>query len=270
MTETVQNPTEGQTAPAQGTPEYQQQMAARYDAAQGGKPAGGTDKPAVPEGQYEKYMRPDGSYDWQAHAREAEFKLQQRSQSKPEQNGNGLDDFIEKPKSDPNVVRDSLSEFNKAVASGDQNASREAAQKLIEMGIPKEILVQQAQATQMARQHQIEQSTKFVGETVFGDAAKGAEAVEQLRTWARANLSPEEQKEVAMGLQSPAWKSVVRDLATRMGSKGTVNVDMGAPASGSMAGFSSQQEMVAAMKDPRYQSDPTYREQVRQRVALMG
>lgn len=106
-------------------------------------------------------------------------------------------------------------------------------------------------------------------------AAGGEQAYTQMTQWAKANMSEAEikafnsqvegSKESALlaieGLKA-RWSRATGQVPGR-----TVTGDARGNGSG-LSGFSSQDEMVAAMSDKRYSSDSKYRQQVAQRLAL--
>ena len=101
----------------------------------------------------------------------------------------------------------------------------------------------------------------------------GKEGYEAMSGWAKANLSAEELGNYNTQVNSP--NSKVREMAIR-GLHAQFSADSGDgkplvhgnnSATGNTGGFGSRAQMVAAMQDSKYQSDPAYRAEVEAKVA---
>jgi hypothetical protein len=104
------------------------------------------------------------------------------------------------------------------------------------------------------------------------DIAGGESEYTNMVTWAKSNLTPAEiaaydknvngtAEEVALAVAGLKGKYVAAkgsDPALLGGGASTVTAE----------GFQSRAEMTAAMRDPRYKSDPAYRKQIEQKVAV--
>ncbi len=161
---------------------------------------------------------------------------------------------------DSDVWADLEHEF---LASGElSDATR---QQLSEMNIPDNVVdgylngikATQAQAAQLAAEQ--------VG---------GAENLQSIIDWAAQNLSAEERSSVNAALQAPGWETTLMGLQARMSQSQPVNNEPGpGPQTvGSMpsgvAPYSNQNEMMAAIQDPRYGVDPQYTGFVQDRIRL--
>jgi hypothetical protein len=109
---------------------------------------------------------------------------------------------------------------------------------------------------------------------MFMDAAGGEESYQTMSEWARSNWSPEQiavyNRQVESGDRHSALFAV-ESLRTQFeAANGRIPNRLSAVGSPSNAGsqpFRSAAEMTTAMKDPRYKSDPAYRDDVARRLA---
>ena len=99
----------------------------------------------------------------------------------------------------------------------------------------------------------------------------GEKAYKSMIDWAGQNLSPEEIQmyDAVMGKGDPssiffAVQALNNKYSDAVGSDGQMLTGRSAANSGSA--FRSQQELVSAMADPRYDRDPAYRQEVMQRL----
>lgn len=123
--------------------------------------------------------------------------------------------------------------------------------------IDQHVATYQAQAQAVARE----------AETLVG----GVEVLDSVLEFARTTLDEVEKAELNKSLSGPAWKTTLLGLKARMeAEKGpsapkvpTVNAP---PKGGAARPFANMQEQLVAMRDPRYQFDPEYREQVAARI----
>jgi hypothetical protein len=99
----------------------------------------------------------------------------------------------------------------------------------------------------------------------------GAKAYKSMIDWAGQNLSQEEIQmyDAVMGKGDPssiffAVQALNNKYTNAVGSDGQLLTGRSASDSGSA--FRSQQELVAAMSDPRYDRDPAYRQEVMQKL----
>jgi hypothetical protein len=99
------------------------------------------------------------------------------------------------------------------------------------------------------------------------DMAGGEEEYQQMLSWAGENLSDEEidmYDDVMDSGDPAACFFAIQALMARYGEGTGVDGELltGSDPVSSPQGFRSQQELVAAMSDPRYESDPAYRADV--------
>ncbi len=107
------------------------------------------------------------------------------------------------------------------------------------------------------------------------DAAGGKAEYDKMIAWAKGALDPAEAKTFDATLNAgnhEATKMAVRGLKARFDSitgraPSTTVQPTNAQAAAAKAGFNSQSEMTAAMKDARYGRDPAYTAEVQSRVA---
>lgn len=99
----------------------------------------------------------------------------------------------------------------------------------------------------------------------------GAEAFENLKTWAAGNLTADElntfNKQVVASVDSS--KMALQWLKTRyeQANGSTPKLLTGGTSAAPSNGFRSQEEVVSAIRDPRYGRDPAYRAEVQRRLA---
>lgn len=267
---TVEGQTQDQTTqtPQPGTAEYNQMMVDRYEN-QGGQAA---EKPTKPESVPEKFWNAEkGVVDYDAMAKsyaELEAKLSGQPQGKP-QEGQG----DQKQEQTQEGQGDKAEAFNwdsfgeRVVNEGSIPEADLAA--LEKMGIPKHVVEGYVEAITVAKQAAAQNTYTYVGQ---GDAAKGKADLDKAIAWAADNLDEGQKAFYNEQLKTSAWKLAVDQLISMSGVRNgptsgePSKMIQGGEPSGSQGGFSSRQEMVKAMSDPRYKTDPAYRNTVRQRV----
>lgn len=105
-------------------------------------------------------------------------------------------------------------------------------------------------------------------------AAGSPEQYAAMTEWAKANLSDSDKKAFNAAVESgdvSTAKLAVEGLMARYaaGRNKTPSLKDGkSTQNGSVKPFASQAEVTQAMRDPRYKSDPSYREQVKERLAV--
>lgn len=110
---------------------------------------------------------------------------------------------------------------------------------------------------------------RSIRESVGGDAT-----FKEAQAWAESNFSPAEleayNESVLSGNAEQAKLAVAGMVARYRSARGNSPrlVEGDGHAGVSAAGFESQAQVVAAMSDPRYRSDPAYRESVRNRLRV--
>lgn len=109
---------------------------------------------------------------------------------------------------------------------------------------------------------------------LFLEAAGGADAYQTITKWAGSNLTKEEidgfNRTIDSGDRTATMFAIeaLRGRYERAEGKVPTLLKAGAGAVSSIAGFGSTAEMTAAMRDPRYKTDPAFRESVKQRLAM--
>lgn len=98
----------------------------------------------------------------------------------------------------------------------------------------------------------------------------GEEAFAAMAAWAAANLSEQELEDYNEAVDSGELsmvRSAVMSLAFRYQQAAGRDPKLISGQAGGPAGFESVAQLTAAMKDPRYETDPAYRREVEQRLA---
>lgn len=98
----------------------------------------------------------------------------------------------------------------------------------------------------------------------------GQENFEAMANWAIANLSPEDLQQYNEAVESgdmSTVRSAVMSLAYRYQREVGRDPKLVGGNGGGLSGFESVAQLTAAMKDPRYHSDPAYRREVEQRLS---
>lgn len=143
--------------------------------------------------------------------------------------------------------------------------SAETRQQLADMNIPESVIEGYLGGLKATQAQAAQQAAEQVG---------GAENLQSIIDWASKNLSAEERSSVNAALQAPGWETTLMGLKARMDATQPVNNEPGpGPQTvGSMpsgvAPYSDQREMVAAIQDPRYGTDPQYTAFVQDRIRL--
>lgn len=284
-------------APARGTPEYAQYMAAKFDKANGVEPAKQEEKkpdqppkvtqevPKMPDGGFDKfYNKETGQYNWQAHAREVEFKLNQKAkadpkpEAKPEEKPEAkVEDNPEAPKEEPkDEAKDTVEKaglnWDEITAKVNDTGKLEEGDyaALEKIGVPKQIVDSYIEALTVAREANQAKAFEYAG---------GQEKLNEALNWAATNLDRQEIDAINKQLASANWKLGIDALMARHSktAKGSAEPKLvtGEPSNGGEAGFANHAEMIAAInkRDAKgsrlYDTDPTYRAQVREKVARM-
>lgn len=136
-------------------------------------------------------------------------------------------------------------------------------------GITPEMIQEYASAKQAAAKAEADAFT-----AVLHKQGGGEEQVAQMFKWAGANMEAEQINEIndAFNSMNPAraklaMKLLMNEYAESVGTKGKLlNTGVSAARDNGIQGFASEEEMVAAMRDPRYKKDEGYRAQVAKRL----
>lgn len=119
-----------------------------------------------------------------------------------------------------------------------------------------------------------EREAKAVADAAY-EAAGGKEKFESMRDWAKNNLA-EEQKKLFEEAVASGDPTKVKTIAQAIYSEYTSKVGTdpqrfgGSSANTGPAPFRDRSELVAAMRDPRYESSNAYRKEVEARILVSG
>ena len=218
---------------------------------------------AKPEGIPDKFYDAEtGKVDYDAMAKSYTELEKKQSGQKEEVK----EESVEEPKTADDAVEKAGLDMGKLTEEFDANGElAEDSYKALEAaGIPKATVDQYIQG---------QQALVAKAQSEAYSLTDGKEGYEAMSGWAKANLSAEELTNYNTQVNSP--NSKVREMAIR-GLHAQFSADSGdgkplvhgnnsATADGS--GFKSRAQMIEAMQDSKYQSDPAYRAEVEARVA---
>ena len=218
---------------------------------------------AKPEGIPDKFYDAEtGKVDYDAMAKSYTELEKKQSGQKEEVK----DESVEEPKTANDAVEKAGLDMGKLTEEFDTNGElAEDSYKALEAaGIPIATVDQYIQG---------QQALVAKAQSEAYSLTDGKEGYEAMSGWAKANLSAEELTNYNTQVNSP--NSKVREMAIR-GLHAQFSADSGdgkplvhgnnsATADGS--GFKSRAQMIEAMQDSKYQSDPAYRAEVEARVA---
>lgn len=270
-----QDPTkenEQQTQIVPGSDEYNAQMASKYnDAKNGTGDEADIEQPPVditpmPENGSEKfYNKETGEYNWEGHAKDAEYRL---NQGKPQDDANDPNDkdATESDAQDDevaNVITGAGLDPDALQGQLDTNGKLddESFEALVKAGIPKQLVEAFVDSYTFATNARIQEQLA---------AAGGQEQFDSLKAWAEGNLTQAERDEFNQAMQSPYWKYALDDMKARhakskpLGNERPLINGNGVP-QGSV-GYRSKSEMKRDMADPRYKTDPAFRNEVMRKV----
>lgn len=219
----------------------------------------------VERAQFDKfYNKETGAYNWQAHAKETEFKLTQKGGQQDPAEGKpdaGKEDAAREATQKAGLDFDEMS--RKIVRDGD--LGKEDYDALLAIGLPEEVVRTHVDNVK----HRVEAHVSTVI-AAFG----GEEAFERAKTIARQSYDNKEldalNRQLAGG---DTYQAAVDTMLAKAGlppvERGSVleTPNAGKPGNGGVQPYSDQMEMVRDQRDPRYKSDPKFREQVYKRAA---
>jgi hypothetical protein len=145
-------------------------------------------------------------------------------------------------------------EFN---ATGE--ISKETREKLAEAGISDEIIDNYIDGQKAKVEAKINEIAEVVG---------GREEMDSIVKWASNNLSEEEKSSINAIRDENIMKIILKDLKERMEEKEGKTPDYvkGDGGKSQTNIYESQAQMMAEIRDPRYEVDEAYREQVRKKI----
>ena len=250
--------------PEKGTPEYNEAMTARYEKGLNDQnntqtfEAPPVEIAAIPEGGHDKfYNKETGEYHWQNHSKELQYRIDQQ----------GKNTKHEPISEETTEVTSSAVNWEELSNKLGETQTLESAdyEQLQGIGIPKEVIDSYLQLLATGNEAAQTQAISYAG---------GPEAMDQLFGWAQQNLTEDEIGNYNNILASPNWRMAIDSLRVASGSNTETTNEVarepelveGQSSISSGTGFASTQEMMAAMSDPKYKSDPAFRNQVRMRV----
>ena len=216
---------------------------------------------AKPESVPDKFYDAEtGKVDYDAMAK-SYAELEKKQSGKPE-----VEPSVEEPKTADEAVEKAGLDMGALTAEYDQNEglAEESYAALEAAGIPKATVDQYIQG---------QKALVAQAQTEAYSLTDGKEGYEAMSGWAKANLSAEELGNYNTQVNSP--NSKVRSMAIR-GLHAQFSADSGDgkalvhgsnSASADGSGYKSRAQMIEAMSDSKYQSDPAYRALVETKVA---
>ena len=216
---------------------------------------------AKPEGIPDKFYDAEtGKVDYDAMAKSYN-ELEKKQSDKPE-----VEPPVEEPKTADEAVEKAGLDMGKLTEEYDTNEglTDDSYAALEAAGIPKATVDQYIEG---------QKALVAQAQTEAYSLTDGKEGYEAMSGWAKANLSAEELSNYNTQVNSP--NSKVREMAIR-GLHAQFSADSGdgkplvhgnnsVTADGS--GFKSRAQMIEAMQDSKYQSDPAYRAEVENKIA---
>lgn len=242
------------TKPEPGSPDHDAAMLQKYESGQP-KPEGQPpqDPPAAPE-------LIDGKFKSQEDLLKAYKELESKLGTKPPEPDKPTNADAAKPEGTADAPVDYSALTNEITSQG--KLSDESRAKLTKMGLPDAMIDAHVSAIQAQAQAAM---------AVLENAAGGADALEEIRSWGAQNLTDSEksfiQAQLSAGgeMAKQAIASLKGRYAAANGTEPRLLSGQGGTATGN--GFRSVAEMTTAMRDPRYAADPAYRKDVENRIA---
>jgi hypothetical protein len=154
---------------------------------------------------------------------------------------------------------------------GDNGSLPEEAIERFSKMDPKDLIQSYLSYSSQTRAGAVEQSEI----NAIKDSIGGEEAYGDMLDWARTNLSPEEISDFN-AVTGTGNVAAIRFAVDSLGNRWKSNVGYEAPlvtgkrASSKPAGYRSHAELARDIADPRYTSDPAFRNDVEERLALSG
>ena len=217
--------------------------------------------PAKPEGIPDKFYNAEtGAVDYDAMAKSYN-ELEKKQSGKPE-----VEESVEEPKTADDAVEAAGLDMGKLTEEYDTNEglTDDSYKALEAAGIPKATVDQYIQG---------QKALVAQAQTEAYSLTDGKEGYEAMSQWAKANLSEAELSNYNTQVNSPNSKvreMAIRGLHSQFASdsgdgKPLVHGNNSVTADGS--GFKSRAQMIEAMQDSKYQSDPAYRAEVEAKLA---
>ena len=217
---------------------------------------------------------PSGSEEQQPEAEEELILGKFRSQEDLAEAYENLERKLGETRQQDQVSEENSTEQNSNVSEAIQNASdafynegalsEENYKALEENGIPREFVEAYVRGQEATMESEVADITNSIG---------GQENYEAMSEWARNNLPSEEIDSFDQIVESStpdAAKMAVKGLYARFISEGgqQPTIRQGQTSGSAVQPFNSSAQVVEAMKDRRYETDPAYREEVERRLAV--
>lgn len=252
-----------------GSEEYNEQMAQKFTENQEAREQEQVEEvdevpvPDMPENGYEKfYNKETGEYDWQNHAKELEYRLNQKQPEKTEVTDEEraeleatseyqASDIVQRAGLNPDELRDHLQ------ANGDLSEDHYAA--LEKQGLRRDLVEAYVDNLTYRQEQQTAEAVQYAG---------GEQEWNNLAQWAAQNLEANEVNRYNDILGTPEWKVAIDALRVRreMSTGEPSLVGGNNTTAGSTFGYRSKAEMKRDMSDPRYAADPAFRKEVMTKI----
>jgi hypothetical protein len=250
--------------PQPGTPEYAAAMAAAYEAGNKGPqtelpvnaPASAEQKPEGQQTPAEGEQKP--AEEQKPNEGEAKTEEKPADEQKPADEAKPLEGLA--------AFADVSTHLE-----DDGSFKPESLEALTKLGIPAEVstaLQTTFQELRELRAYKAEAETAKLTEGLH-KAAGGKAEFDALISWGKANLTQQEREHLDGELNGPFAAQAIQLLKLRKGSSGDpVLHTANASASAGLTGYKSLAEQQADFQNPKYQTDPAFRQMVARRLAL--
>ncbi len=238
-----------------------------------GAPAPAAD---MPPGGFDKFYNKDTkAYNWEAHAREADFRAAQRT---PRPGIRPVAPGAPAPAGDAAAqaaVADAGLDWQSLATTIQANGTLDPAQyaALDKAGIPADIVDGYLGAVKSVGSLAADAALRYVGGT--NDSVANQAAMDGLLDWAGNNLTEAEIDQHDALLNSPNWRISVDALTALRGVQpapaGAQPLPLMGANTASAAGdgaFKDFNDQIKAQRDPRYSSDENFRQEVIRRIGL--
>jgi len=252
-------------SPQLGTENYNQEMADKFKNQATGHQNETVEAPpslAMPDGGKEKFYNAEtGAYDWKNHAVEAEYRAngnktpENEPEAKPEGEDEGqkeaVTDIVTSAGLDPSDLQTQLQTTGEL--------SEESYAALEAVGVSRDLVSSYAENFVYRQEGQLQEATQYAG---------GDESWKQLSEWAMKNIPEAEVASYNDMLGGADWKVAIDAIkARRVSSTGEPTLVNGSGISGDgMSGYRSKSEMKVDMSNPKYSTDPAFRQEVMRKM----
>ena len=260
--------TEQATQPENGSDEYNQQKAAEFKAGHGTPSSENIDSTPVPDkpenGQDKFYNAETGEYNWQAHAKELEYRM--KGETPPAAEATSEESTEAAPEADADsaaldVVGKAGLDVDTLVQQiqQDGNLSDDAKNALMAQGLDAALIDSYVDNLKFRMEAESKSALDYVG---------GEEEWNKVNSWAENNLSGDEKAAYNDTLNGDNWKMAVDAIKSRMGSNTEPNLMIGNEVGNSSTGYRSRAEMKKDMANPEYRTNPTFRQTVIEKMSV--